>query len=110
MDLNISAIFQNIKDKLSPNTDYFSLKGYGNASGVADFNDYNITKQTLLNSCNSTSLAAWGFAQLDSISELCKQNKIQLLVVHLPFPAFNVLSFDIDAYYHNYLEIRDFLI
>lgn len=109
VDLNISAIFKNIKDKLSPNTDYFSLKGYGNASGVADFNDYNITKQTLLSSCNSTSLDAWGFAQLDSISELCKQNKIQLLVVNLPFPAFNVLSFDIDAYYHNYLEIRDFL-
>lgn len=109
IDLNISSISKNIKNKLFPSTDYFPLNGYGNASGVANFNDYSVTKQTLLSSCNSTSLDSWGFEQLDAICKLCKENGVQLFVVNLPFSAFNVLSFGIDDYYNNYLEIKGFL-
>ncbi len=109
VDLNISSISENINNKFFPSTDYFSLKGYGNASGTANFNDYSVTKQTLLSSCNSTSLDSWGFEQLDAICKICKENGVQLLVVNLPFPAFNVLSFGIDDYYSNYLEIKGFL-
>lgn len=116
VQLQVGAILQNIQAKLAgSSTDDLAMvndemrnyvgRGFGYYKGVIDYNNigndnsvthyYGVFRPELLQ-------------ELDAICELCRENKIELIVVNTPRPTFDVLAYG-EEYYDTYLWLDTYL-
>ena len=116
VQLQVGAILQNIQAKLAgSSTEGLEMvndemrnyvgRGFGYYKGVIDYhnigNDNSVThyygefRPELLR-------------ELDAICELCRENKIELVVINTPRPTFDVLAYG-EEYYDTYLWLNEYL-
>lgn len=116
VQLQVGAIVQNIQVKFAgASTDGLAMvndemrnyvgRGFGYYKGVIDYNNIG----------NDNSLTHYYgefrpelLQELDAICELCRENKIELIVVNTPRPTFDVLAYG-EEYYDTYLWLDTYL-
>lgn len=116
VQLQVGAILQNIQAKLAGSSiDDLAMvndemrnyvgRGFGYYKGVIDYNN--------IGNDNSVTHYYGEFRsellqELDAICELCRENKIELIVVNTPRPTFDVLAYG-EEYYDVYLWLKAYI-